>query len=52
MKQRCGSNKFIEINDKLEMYDRVFITKQIMRGREQDSGETERESKLVCCVTS
>jgi len=28
------------------MDDRVFYIKQMMRGREQDSGETEREN--VC----
>jgi hypothetical protein len=24
VKQQCGSNQFIEINDKVEMYDRFF----------------------------
>jgi hypothetical protein len=27
----------------VEVHDRVFISKQLMWGREQDSGETERE---------
>ncbi len=29
--------------DKVEIHDRVFYTKTIYAGREQDSGETERE---------
>jgi hypothetical protein len=43
VKQQCESEQFIVINDNLEMDARVFISKQKMRGREQDSGETERE---------
>jgi hypothetical protein len=43
VKQRCESEPFIAINDKVEMDARVFYIKQKMRGREQDSGEAERE---------
>jgi hypothetical protein len=43
VKQRCLSEDFIVINDKLERSDRVFYFKQRFRGREQDTGETERE---------
>ncbi len=46
MKQRCGSNQFIEINDKLEVPDRVFISNNLC-GKEQDSGETERERQSI-----
>ncbi len=46
MKQRRESEQFIAINDNLEMDARVFISKQKMRGREQDSRETEREILL------
>jgi hypothetical protein len=46
VKQRCESEQFIAINDNLEMDARVFISKQKMRGREQDSRETEREILL------
>ncbi len=46
MKQRCESEQFIAINDNLAMDARVFISKQMMRGREQDSRETEREILL------
>ncbi len=41
MKQQCVVKQFIAINDNLEVDARVFIW-----GREQDSGETERE--CVC----
>ncbi len=41
MKQGCGLNQFIEINDKVKMYDR-FLYQTNDAGREQDSGETER----------
>jgi hypothetical protein len=43
VKQRCGSNQFIEINDKMEMSNRVFISNNLCGRKEQDSGETERE---------
>jgi hypothetical protein len=40
VKQGCESEQFIAINDYMEMVARVF--KWEMRGREQDSGETEK----------
>jgi hypothetical protein len=43
VKQRCVSEQFTVINDKMEMVARFFYIKQKMRGREQDNGETERE---------
>jgi len=51
VKKRCVSEQFIVINDKMEMVARFFYIKQKMRGREQDNGETERESMLEaeCC---
>jgi hypothetical protein len=36
-------NQFIEINDQVEMHDRFYYIKQMEQGREQDSGDTERE---------
>ena len=43
MKQQCEWKQFIAINDKLKVDARVFNIKQSEWGREQDSGETERE---------
>jgi hypothetical protein len=45
VKQRCESEQFIAINDNMEMLA-VFYIERKMRGREQDSEETERESVL------
>jgi hypothetical protein len=39
--------QFIEINDKVEMYERVLYQTNDA-GREQDSGETERERERGC----
>ena len=44
MKQRCVFKQFIAINDNVEVDARVFISNNQNVGREQDSGETERES--------
>ncbi len=44
MKQRCGSNQFIEINDKLERHGRVFISNNLCggeRARQQRDGKRE-----------
>jgi hypothetical protein len=46
VKQRCVSKQFIAINDDPEMVARVFISNGREGGREQDSGDTERE--CVC----
>ncbi len=46
MKQQCETEQIIAINDNMEMVARVFNIKQKVRGREQDSGETERERVL------
>jgi hypothetical protein len=43
VKQQCSVNQFIDINNTLEMSDRVFISNNLCGGKEQDSGETERE---------
>ncbi len=43
VKQQCSVNQFIEINIKLEMSDRVFISNNLCGEKGQDSGETERE---------
>ncbi len=43
MKEQCESEQFIAINDNMNMVARVFYIKRKMRGREQDSRETERE---------
>ncbi len=45
-RQRCESEQFIENNDRVQRFARDFYTKQKEGEREQDSGETERES--VC----
>ncbi len=45
MKQQCSLNQFIEINNKLEMSDRVFISNNLCGRKEKDSGETEREKE-------
>ncbi len=48
MKQRYESEQFVAINDNMEIVATCqgFHIKRKMRGREQDSGETERESVL------
>ncbi len=46
MKQRCGSNQFIEINDKMEMHARVFISNNLFGGKSKIAGrQKERECK-------
>jgi hypothetical protein len=47
VKQRCVSEQFIAINDNLENACQGFYINWKVRGREQDSGETERECVLV-----
>jgi hypothetical protein len=42
--QRCGSNQFIEINDKLEMSDRVFISNNGCGERARQQRDRKRES--------
>jgi hypothetical protein len=44
VKQRCLSDDFIAINDKLERFARVLHARWNGGERELDSGETERES--------
>jgi hypothetical protein len=45
VKQRCGLNQFIEINDKLEMCNRVFISNNLCRGKSKTAErQKERES--------
>ncbi len=45
MKQRCESKQFIEINDKLKMNARVFIS----NGRNGEESKTaERQRGSVC----
>ncbi len=44
MKQRCGSNQFIEINDKLEVPNRVFISNNLCGGK---SKTAERQKERV-----
>jgi len=45
VKQRCGSNQFIKINDKLEMHDRVFISNNLCGGK---SKTLERQKEKEC----
>ncbi len=40
--QRCESEEFIVINDRVKWFARDFYIKQKEGEREQDSGETER----------
>jgi hypothetical protein len=47
VKQRCSSDEFIAINDKLERFARALYAKWNGRERELDSGETERERECV-----
>ena len=44
MKQLCGLDPFIEINDKLEVSDKVFISNNWCGGKEQDRRDRQRES--------
>ncbi len=44
MKQRCLSDNFIAINDKLERFVRGLYAKRNGGKRELDRGEIERES--------
>jgi len=46
VKQRCVLEQFSVVNDNMEMVCQGFYIKQKMRGREQDSGETERARVL------
>ncbi len=45
MKQRCGSNQYIERNDKLEMPDRIFISHDLCQGK---SKTVERHKEREC----
>ncbi len=44
MKQRCGLNQFIEINDKLEMPDRVLVSNNLCGERARQQRDSKRES--------
>jgi hypothetical protein len=44
VKQQCESEQFIVINDNLKTFVRDFYIKQKEGEKEQDNGETERES--------
>ncbi len=46
MKQLCGWNQFIEINDKVEMNARVFISNNLCRGKSKPA-ERQKERKSV-----
>jgi hypothetical protein len=43
VKQQCSVNQFIEINNKLEMSDRVFISNNLCGGKTVER-QKERES--------
>jgi len=44
VKQRCGSSQFIEINDGLEMDDRVFISNNFCGERARQQRDRKRKS--------
>jgi hypothetical protein len=43
VKQQCGLNQFIEINDKLEMLDMVFISNNLCGERARQRRDRKRE---------
>ncbi len=47
MKQRCGSNQFIEINDNMEMHARVFISNNLC-GEKSKTAERQKDRGRVC----
>ncbi len=46
--QRCESEQFIVINERVKRFARDFYIKRKEGEREQDSGDTDRERECVC----
>ncbi len=47
MKHQCGLNQFIEVNDKMEMDARVFISKNDVGERARQRRDRKRERVCV-----